>query len=79
MIKVKLILKYEDKWMPNAIYRACLQEVVSEPRSGVNAKAVDNKLLLLFKGNKPSKVAERLRNILGLINLMERSIALLEA
>lgn len=78
MIKVKLILKYGDKWMPHAIYRACLQEAVSEPGSGINAKIIDNKLLLILKGSKPSKVAERLRNILGLINLMERSMALLE-
>jgi len=78
MIRVKLILKYGDEWVPSAIYRACLQEVVSEPKSGVNAKVVGNKLLLLFKGSKPSKVAERLRNTLHLISLMERSIALLE-
>lgn len=79
MIRVKLILKYEDEWMPRAIFKACLQEAVAEPKSGVNAKIINGKLLLLFKGSKPSKVAERLRNILGLINMAERVVFLLEA
>lgn len=78
-IRVKLVLKYEDEWMLSAVYKACLQEAAAEPRGRVSVKIVDNRLLLLFKGSKPPKVAERLRNILGLINMAEQAVFLLEA
>ncbi|MEM1557055.1 MAG: hypothetical protein QXT26_00170 [Thermoproteota archaeon] len=79
MIRVKLVLKYDDEYMPAIIYKACLQEVIEESRIGMRVKTLNNKLLLLLRGNKPSKVAEKLRNILGLINMAEQVALLLEA
>ncbi|MCS7138434.1 MAG: hypothetical protein NZ873_00030 [Crenarchaeota archaeon] len=79
LIRVKLVLKYEDEWRPKAIYESCLQEAVKEPKSMIRAKVVNSRLLLLIKGSKPSKVAERLRNILSLIHMVEQVIGVLEA
>lgn len=78
MIRIKLVLKYEDKWRPRAIYRACLRDTVIEPKSGVRARVVDERILLLIRGSKTSKVMERLKNILGLINMVEQAIIILE-
>ncbi|MEM3712036.1 MAG: hypothetical protein QXR97_00630 [Thermoproteota archaeon] len=78
MIRIKLVLKYEDERRPNLIYESCLRDTVTEPNSRVRAKVVSNRLLLLLKGSKPSKVAEKLRNILGLINMVDQAISLLE-
>jgi len=78
LIRVKLVLKYRDEWRPGAIYRACLRDAVVEPKSGVKARVIGNKILLLIKGSKSSKVAERLKNILGLIHMVEQAITILE-
>jgi hypothetical protein len=79
LIRGKLVLKYKNDWMPEAIYKACLHELVIQPESGVRARVKGNKLLLFFKGGKPSKVAERMRNILGLIHTLEGAELLLES
>lgn len=77
MIRVKIILKYEDRWMAESLYRACLQEAVSEPRSGVRARVDGNRLLVFFKSSNPSKIAERIRRFLSLLNMAEQAARLL--
>ncbi|MEM2929486.1 MAG: hypothetical protein QW797_01265 [Thermoproteota archaeon] len=78
MITVKIILKYEDRRMAESLYWACLQEAVSEPRSGVRARIEGNKLLIFFKSSNPSKMAERIRRTLSLLNMAEKAARLLE-
>lgn len=79
MIRVKVVLKYEDEWMTKSLYLACLKEVVSDPRSGIRAKVEGNRLLILFKYTGPSKIAERIKRTLGLLNMAEQTIRLLES
>ncbi len=78
-MRVKIILKYEDGGMAEFLYCACLQEVVSEPRSGVKARVDENRLLVFFKSVNPSKTAERIRRILSLLNMAEQAGHLLES
>lgn len=78
MIRVKLALKYEDEWRPRVIYDSCLRDAVGEQKSGLRVRVVSNRILLFLKGNKASKVAERLKNILGLIHMIEQAIIILE-
>lgn len=79
MIRIRIILKYEDGWMTKFLYLACLKEVVSEPKSGVRARVDGNRLLVFFKDTSPSKMAERIRRILGLLNMAEQTVRLLES
>jgi|YelNatPaOPRAMG01_1025707.scaffolds.fasta_scaffold169040_1 tRNA threonylcarbamoyladenosine modification (KEOPS) complex Pcc1 subunit len=79
MIRVKIVLKYGDEWTAESLYLTCLKEVVSEPRSGVRARVDGNRLLVLFKSTSPSKMAERIRRILGLLNMAEQAALLLES
>lgn len=78
-IRVKIILKYGDKWMAESLYRACLQEYVMDKKAGVKATIGDGNLLLLFKVNKPSKIAERIRHVLNLLHMAERAAKLVRA
>jgi tRNA threonylcarbamoyladenosine modification (KEOPS) complex Pcc1 subunit len=79
MIRVKIVLKYADERTAESLYLACLKEVVSEPRSGVRARVNGNRLLVFFKSTSPSKMTERIRRILGLLNMAEQAALLLES
>lgn len=72
MIRVKIILNYVDQRLAESLYLACLQEAVSEPRSGIRAKVNGNRLLLFFESSSPSKIAERIRSILSLLNMAQQ-------
>ncbi|MGC8831987.1 MAG: hypothetical protein ACP5PQ_05355 [Thermoproteota archaeon] len=78
MIRVKLVLEYGDRLMAESLYKACLQESASEPKTGVKAMVKDGRLILFFKSSKPSKVAERIRSILSLLYMAEQEVQLLE-
>jgi len=78
LIKVKLILKYESSWFPRAVFNTCLREIVAERKVGVSARVFKNRLLIVFRGSKPSKVAERIRSVLGLVNMVEQAIKLVD-
>ncbi|MGB9717606.1 MAG: hypothetical protein ACPL4E_04095 [Thermoproteota archaeon] len=79
MIRVKIVLKYWDEKVAESLYSACLQEAASEPRSGVRARVEGKRLLLFFKSSSPSKIAERTRSILSLINMAEQAGRILES
>ncbi|MCX8183462.1 MAG: hypothetical protein N3F08_03480 [Crenarchaeota archaeon] len=72
MIRVKIILNYGDHLAAQSLYLACLQEAVSEPRSGVRARVDGNRLLLFFESSSPSKIAERIRSVLSLLNMAQQ-------
>lgn len=78
MIRVKLVLEYGDKWMAESLYKACLQESASEPKTGVRAMVKEGSITLFFKSSKPSKMAERIRSILSLLHMAEQEARLLE-
>jgi tRNA threonylcarbamoyladenosine modification (KEOPS) complex Pcc1 subunit len=78
MIRVKLVLEYGDKLMAESLYKVCLQESVSEPKTGIRAIVKDGRLILFFKSSKPSKMAERIRSVLGLLHMAEQEAMLLK-
>ncbi|MBO3842147.1 MAG: hypothetical protein FGF48_07000 [Candidatus Brockarchaeota archaeon] len=77
MIRVKIILKYVDQRVAESLFLACLQEAVSEPKSGVRARVDGNRLLLFFEGSSPSKTSERIRSILSLLNTAQQVYSML--
>lgn len=78
MIRVKLVLEYGDRLIAESLYKACLQEPASEPKTGVRAMVKDGRIILFFKASKPSKMAERIRSILSLLNMAEQEAQLLK-
>ncbi|NHV99529.1 MAG: hypothetical protein HA496_07765 [Thaumarchaeota archaeon] len=77
MIRVRITLKYGSQQAAESIYLACLQEAVSDPRSGVGARIDGNRLLLFFKGHSPSKTAEKIGSVLSLLNMAQQVDSLL--
>lgn len=77
MIRVKLVLEYGDRLMAESLYKACLQELASETKTGVKAIIKDGHIILFLKSSKPSKMAERIRSILSLLHMAEQEAQLL--
>lgn len=77
MIRVKIILNYGEQQEAEYLYLACLKEAVSEPRFGVRARVDGNRLLLFFESSSPSKIAERIRSVLSLLNMAQQVYSML--
>lgn len=78
MIRVKIVLNYGDQLEAESLYLACLQEAVSEPRSGVRARVDGNRILLFFESSSLSKTVERIRSVLSLLNMAQQVYSMLE-
>ncbi|MEM3648295.1 MAG: hypothetical protein QW506_03940 [Thermoproteota archaeon] len=78
MIRVKIVLNYGDQLEAESLYLACLQEAVSEPRSGVRARVDGNRILLFFESSSLSKNVERIRSVLSLLNMAQQVYSMLE-
>lgn len=77
MIRVKIILNYVDQREAESLYLACLHEAVSDPRSGLRARVDGNRLLLFFQSSSPSKIAERIRSVLSMLNMAQQVYSML--
>ncbi|MEM4168955.1 MAG: hypothetical protein QXZ66_01560 [Thermoproteota archaeon] len=77
MIRVKIIINYVDQREAESLYLACLQEAVSDPRSGLRARVDGKGLLLFFQSSSPSKIAERIRSVLSMLNMAQQVYSML--
>ncbi|MGQ9478425.1 MAG: hypothetical protein ACUVQ0_00160 [Thermoproteota archaeon] len=78
MIRVKILIRC-NKDVAELLYKACLQETVAEGKSRVRVRVGRQGLLVFFKGSKSSKVAESIRNTIGMLQMAEQAVRILES